>query len=449
MRKRKKLITALLMGAVMGISLAGCNSSTGSSGEKDGSGQTKDNDKVITFWNPGTDTADRLFYEKAIEMFNENNTGGWTVENVSIQNDKYKEKLTIGMSSGECPDMYTSWSGGPMNEYIRSGFAQPVDDLYDKYGLRDVVMDGSIEQCKYEDKLYAVPLKSVAVAGFYYNQDLFDKYDIEIPQTLEELETACETLKENGITPFALANSTKWSGSMYFQCLVARKAGLEPFLNAASGEGSFEDECFEYAGEKIQEWVEKGYFSEGYNSMDEDSGQARQLLYQESAAMHLMGSWETPNLKTESEEGGSGFYDKVGWFSFPAIEGSDADTSILCGTLGDNFISFNCTGEKLEAAFELASYFCSDEVSAIKLENGLIPPIKGIDEKVSDPVSKTIVEAANDASAVQLWYDQFLDPSVANAHLEGNQKVFGLTMTPAEANQMMQDAQDEINAKRE
>lgn len=73
----------------------------------------------------------------------------------------------------------------------------------------------------------------------------------------------------------------------------------------------------------------------------------------------------------------------------------------------------------------------------------LIPPIKGIESKVTDPLSKSIVEAANNASAVQLWYDQYLDPSVANAHLDGNQEVFGLTMTPEEANKKMQDAQQE------
>ena len=36
--------------------------------------------------------------------------------------------------------MYTSWSGGPMNEYIDSGYAQPLDDLYEEYGLKDIYM---------------------------------------------------------------------------------------------------------------------------------------------------------------------------------------------------------------------------------------------------------------------------------------------------------------------
>ena len=443
MKRKLAVATALTMSALMGLSLGGCGSTGGGQTGNSSSDKKTDDDKTITFWNVGTEGADKETYEMAIEMFNKNNKDGWTIENVPTQNDKYKEKLVIAMSSGECPDMYTSWSGGPMNEYIKSGYAQPLDDLYEKYGLKDRFMEGALEQASYDGKLYAIPVKNISVAGIYYNKDLFEKYNIEVPKTLEDLEKACDTFLENGITPFTLANSTKWTGSMYFQCLAARKGGFEPFQKAADGTGSFEDESFEWAGEKIQEWVNKGYFPDGFNSMSEDDGQSRQLFYQETAAMYLIGSWATANLKTDSEDGGSDFYDKVGWFSFPAISDSNADSSILCGTMGDQFISFNCEGEKLDAAFELASYLSSEEVVDFMVDSSLIPPVKGIEDKITDPVSKSIVEAANNASAVQLWYDQYLDPSVANAHLDGNQEVFGLTMTPAEANKKMQDAQQE------
>ena len=73
----------------------------------------------------------------------------------------------------------------------------------------------------------------------------------------------------------------------------------------------------------------------------------------------------------------------------------------------------------------------------------LIPPVKGVDSMITDPVSKSIIEASNQAGAVQLWYDQYLSPAVANAHLDGNQEVFGLTMTPEDANKKMQQAMEE------
>ena len=39
------------------------------------------------------------------------------------------------------------------------------------------------------------------------------------------------------------------------------------------------------------------------------------------AGMLLCGSWYTGTFQTDSEE----FYQKIGWFPFPAIDDSDAD----------------------------------------------------------------------------------------------------------------------------
>ena len=394
------------------------------------------------FWNIGTEEVDKAIYDKAIENFNSNTESGYTVSSVPVQNDNYKEKLVIAMSSGECPDMYISWSGGPMNEYIDSGYAQPITELFNNSELPDRLMDAAIEQAKYKDEIYAVPYMNISISGIYYNTEIFEKYNLEVPTTISELEAVCDTLVENGITPFALANGPKWTGSMYFMNLAARYGGLEPFQEAVAGTGSFEDECFIKAGETIQNWVEKGYFPEGCNSLSEDDGQARQMLYQETAAMSLAGSWYTSMMQQDSKE----FAAKMGWFAFPAADDANTDASILIGTVGDNFISFNCEGEKLEAAFECATKFSEDDQIDFMIESGKIPPIKGVDEKLSDETSKTIMQAVNNASAVQLWYDQYLPPAVASVHLDTCQEIFGLTMTPEEAAKQFQQAMEEYNA---
>ena len=343
------------------------------------------------------------------------------------------------MSSGECPDMYSSWSGGPMYEYIDSGFAQPIDDLLDQSDVKDKLLDAAIEQGSYNGHVYAIPYLNVSLAGIFYNKDMFKQYGLEEPKTLADLENICATLKENGITPFALANASKWTGSMYFMSLAARYGGLEPFQNAVAGTGKFTDDCFIKAGDKIQEWVKNGYFPDGVNSLSEDDGQAKQLMYQETAGMLLCGSWYAGTFQTDSEE----FYQKIGWFPFPAIDDSDADPTIQIGTVGDQFICFNCEGDKLAAAFECATDHLSDEVADITYSNNKIVPVKDAGDHIKDPVVKEIFDAAQEASSIQLWYDQYLPTSVASAHLDGLQEVFGLTKTPQEAQEEMQKAMDE------
>jgi raffinose/stachyose/melibiose transport system substrate-binding protein len=267
---------------------------------------------------------------------------------------------------------------------------------------------------------------------------MFQKYNLQVPTTVAELEKVCDTLLSHGITPFALANKSKWTGSMFFQNLAARKGGLEPFQAAAAGTGTFEDPCFIYAGQKIVDWVKKGYFPEGVNSLSEDDGQGRQLLYQEKAAMDLIGSWYTANLSSDSEE----FYKKIGWFSFPRVEGVNPEYgTIQIGTIGDQFVSFNCTGDKLKAAFDCVTNYTTDEDSVkLLVSQGKLPVVKNVGDLITDSVVKDIFSAASNASAVQLWYDQYLAPAVAQSHLNTCQELFGLSLTPEEACAELQDA---------
>lgn len=447
MKKRMAKLVALSMTALMAASLTACGGDSKNASSSETSGDDKSakkesgdgESKEIVYWNIGTESPDKDVIAKAVDKFNSETESGYTVTVVPTQNDTYKEKLVVAMSSGECPDMYSNWSGGPMYEYIDSGFGQPIDDLFNASEIKDKLMDAAVAQATYNDHVYAVPYQNVSLAGIFYNKEMFEKYGLSEPKTLADLENICKTLKDNGITPFALANGSKWTGSMYFMSLAARYGGLEPFQKAVAGEGKFTDDCFIKAGEKIQEWVNAGYFPEGVNSLSEDDGQAKQLMYQESAGMLLCGSWYTGTFTSDSEE----FYQKIDWFPFPAIEGSDADASIQIGTVGDQFITFNCEGDKLAAAFECAEAHLSDEVIDFEIEKGKIPPVKGIEEKITDPVAKKIVETANSAPEIQLWYDQYLPPAVATAHLDGLQEVFGLTMTPQEAQDSMQAAMDD------
>lgn len=426
---KMKKVMALVLTAAMVMPMASISASA-------------EEDKVITYWNIATESPDKDIVDKAVEVFNTTTESGYTVESISTQNDTYKEKLVVAMSSGECPDMYSSWSGGPMFEYIDSGFAQPLDELFEASPIKDMLLDAAVAQGTYNGHLYGVSYQNVSLAGVFYNKEMFEKYGLTEPATLAELENICAVLKENGITPFALANGSKWTGSMYFMSLAARYGGLEPFQAAVAGEGSFTDECFIKAGEKIVEWVNAGYFPEGVNSLSEDDGQAKQLMYQETAGMLLCGSWYTGTFASDSAE----FYEKIGWFPFPAIEGSEADPLIQIGTVGDQFLSINCTGDKMAAAFECIEAHLSDEVLALTFGANKIAPIKTAGENITDANVMEIFEAAQAAPSIQLWYDQYLAPSVASAHLDGLQEVFGLTKTPLEAQEYMQAAMDEYLA---
>lgn len=438
----KKLL-ALVLSLLMVLSLAACGSSD--AGTADGSTDANvssddaagDSDaggtKELTIWHIQTGSAADAI-TAAAERFEEANPG-YHVTVVQKQNDSYKTDLSLAINAGTLPDIFFTWGGQTMYDYVDEGLICDLTDYMTADGYADQFLDAAIAQCTYNDKIVAVPVENISVAGFFYNKEVFDQFGLEEPTTISELEAICDTLVENGIAPFALANATKWTGSMYYQYLATRYGGLEPFAEAAAGTGSFENEAFTYAGEKIQEWVNKGYFCDGFNGMDDDSGQARMLFYSGDAAMDLMGSWFITNVTDESTMMEDG---TLGYFPFPALETSDADQSYTLGTLGDNLYSISSNCSDPEAAFKLIQTMLDDQGVADRTAAGKIIPLKSFEAQ--DPVTNEVLESLSSAAGVQLWYDQYLPSEVAEVHKDTSQELFGLTMTPEEANKEMQDA---------
>lgn len=451
MKKKLALILSALM--LLNVALFGCGSGDSGGGTSSDPGTeasdpgtnnagTSGEGGNIIFWDIATDEPDKTIWTYAVDKYNTDDSpeSGYTIEQVATVNDQYKSKLAVAMGAGECPDMYIHWTGGSMAEYAKAGYAQDITALVDKYGLRDKYTEASLAQCTIDGKIYAVPVKNNSIAAFFYDKAMWAEKGYEIPTTISELEALCDQMVADGITPFALANQPQWTGSMYYMYLVTRHGGPDIVTNAYDGSGSLVNDSTIFAGQKIQEWVEKGYFPAGVNSLSPDNGDDRALLYQ-GAGMMLQGSWQVGSIKSENPE----FYENLGAFPFPALEGSSVDQSAVVGTLGDNFISFNCTGEKLEEAFKMATYYSTDEWMQLDIDSGNLPPLKAATSE--EPAWQDLLAILNDASSVQLWWDQYLPPAVADVHKSASQKCFDASATPESIAEEQQAAMDEYLAQ--
>ncbi len=105
-------------------------------------------DMTIVLWDIATEDPTRSIQEGAVARFMADYPN-IHVEQVHQQNDNYKQQLVVAMSSGQCPDMYISWGGGPMAEYHNSGFADDITDLYNTYDHPDFI-DAAIAQGSYK-----------------------------------------------------------------------------------------------------------------------------------------------------------------------------------------------------------------------------------------------------------------------------------------------------------
>ena len=398
----------------------------------------------ITLWDISTEDPSKTICEDAVARFTADYPN-IKVNEVHQQNDNYKQQLVVAMSSKQAPDMYIHWGGGPMAEYYKSGFVNDLTDMFNTYDHPDFI-DAAVAQSSFDGKVLAIPFGGLSGCDIFYNKTIFEEVGIEVPQTFDELEAACDKLLQAGYVPFSLANGSKWTGSMYYMYLVARHSGNDEFNAAYAQEngGSFTSEAFIWAGEKIQDWVEKGYFNEGFNSLVTDNGEDRALLYDNTCAMMLHGSWQERSIMADSQEWADA---NLGVFRFPEdaeAKEKGVPQNVEIGTAIGNGFSFNCwkedgsvDQEKLDACYVLATqYFNDDTYNNDQMTKAqTIPSIKGYEDKIDDPLMKTIADVFFNASNVQLWYDQYLPASVTEVHKNCMTELFGLDKTPEEIGQ--------------
>ncbi len=338
-----------------------------------------------------------------------------------IANDIYKNRLSVCAATNQMPDVFPTWSGGLLKEYISIGRIVNLSSyMYkDQYFSRFNSM--SLKMVTDREGIWGVPVENMSIALIFYNKNIFKSLNIYPPETYEQLLDTIKILKNNGYIPFALSNRTAWTGSMFYMYLVDRLGGPSVFDNAVNRKngGAFDDATFIQAGEMIQQLVNMGAFPEGFNWLDEDSGDSRELLYNESAAMILAGSWFISVLQYEKPE----FTRNVGIMRFPSIEGGRGDPRNTVGTIGDNFYSVASSCAYKDSAFELIKYLIDDIALEKRIDAGRIPPVK--EPALKDALTKEVLRYINQSPSVQFWYDQYLPPKLSEAHLTLTREVFG------------------------
>jgi len=393
---------------------------------------------TLTLWDIRT-AADQATpaVKDAIERFEADNPNV-NIKHVPTQNDNYKTKLRTAMSADNAPDIFMTWGSASLERYVDADKVYSLKSHMTE-DWKSNFMPAAMDLGMVNSEVYGVPVTNVSPALVWYRTDLFEKYDIEVPETYAELKNVVKTFTDNGITPFALANKNKWPGSMYFMYLVDRIGGPEALQQAISREGAFNDKPFIEAGRRIQELVKMGAFPEGVNGLDENASQSRTLLYTDRAAMYLMGSWAYSGIKNEAPD----MVDQFSFFNFPEIKSGKGDPSNLVGTPGDNYYSVSTKAKNKDAAVEFLHYLTDSKMGEKLIEIGNIPPFRGVGGKIDDPIMKKIYNASQKANHIQLWYDQTLPLELAQVHLNTTQALFGMEMTPEEAANKMEAAAKE------
>jgi len=414
--------TGLAIGA-----LAGC-AGGGGTGSTDGG-----EDVTLTWWHNATSGPMPAVWEEVAAEFEAANPGV-KVEQTGYQNEELQRTLIPNaLAAGDPPDLFQVWPGGEIRDQVANGYLMPLDD---KIGDTISSVGATVGPWQVDGETYAVPF-TFGIEGFWYNTDLFEQAGIDAPPTtLDELKEDVGLLRDAGITPIAVGAGDKWPAAHWWYQFALHSCSPET-LQSAAADFDFSDACFVDAGSELEDFIGINPFQEGFlgTAAQQGAGSSAGLVANGQAAMELMGHWNagvigglTPDEKVPAF---------LGWFPFPAIEGSAGDPSATLGG-GDGF---GCSADAPPECADLLAYIMSPEVQAKFAASGAgIPTVASAQSSIEDPNLKLVADGLAASSFVQLWLDTEYGTTVGNAMNEGIVNLFGGVGTPEDIVKKMEDA---------
>lgn len=412
-------LTGVFLSAVMVAGLiAGCGSSSDSSG-------SEDEQIELSLFTRFSDGASKEFFDEIAASFHEEHPN-ITINVSSADNANYKQEINVKLASNEAPDIYSAWSGVYAENFAEGGRALDLTDyVNDNTDWSDKIIENQFEPFTFDDKIYGIPMIMDGKA-FYYNQDIFDELGLQVPETWEEFMDVLDVLSGTEYIPISLGNQEDWATGHYMTTLNQRMVNADTLAQDYALEGDFSDPQYIEALERLNELVP--YFTPDFNSVSYDTGisdftSGKAAIYYEQFNQVQYVAVADFNWS---------------WFDFPDISEGDGDQDALTGAPQGFMISADT--EHPDEAMEFLMYLTSEEIAQKMVEDTLM--ISCVDGAINtDTAEEYLVEIAETikaAPSINLWLDNAMDSELAAQYMADIQKMAGGSMS---AEEVMADVQ--------
>lgn len=277
---------------------------------------------------------------------------------------------------------------------------------------------------------FGLPYQSL-VTGIWYNKALFEKYNVKLPETYDDLKKAVEIFHANNIIPIAQGANDPYS-SWAFLTMLSRYGYFDKIDSILAGKESYVNEDFLKFYRKIAELRELGAFPINVASLN--YFQAVQLFLNGKAAMLDAGIWETKKIEE------SPIAHDVGFWWGPTFSDGVGNQKISSIVPAAPLVVSKHVDEdkaKYDAVIKFLRFYYSDEGAKIMIENQ-VAPITKFDGKINSelhPAFASVLKAMNDTSWVSQpnQPDLIVSERMANAMYDSIYGVINGIYSPEEA----------------
>ncbi|MFC4306379.1 extracellular solute-binding protein [Cohnella boryungensis] len=360
------------------------------------------------------------------------------VEEEGLSTDGLKARLRTLAAADEMPDLFVMWPDAMTRDFVRGDLLQPIDDfLNEEPEWRDNFIPNAFDGYTVGGKIYSVPMNRAPTSLIYYNKALFDRYNVKVPTTWQELIDAVEAFNRHHLIPIALGNKSNWFvQSTIFSTLADRVTGTDWFLRAVAQDGaSFTDPEFIEALRLLQDFGKLNAFQPGFNGIDDN--QMMQLYFTGQAAMVINGGWAASGIVQNAPKE---VLDHTHVTILPAVEGGRGNPHSTSGVVGTGLgVNKKLTGDKKAAAMKLFYALSGPDGQRATLDsNTLISYKLELDKSTANPMFVELNELMQSVE-VSPVYDVKLSAVPVEAMNSGLQELL-LGEDPEEVARKIQEA---------
>lgn len=372
---------ALTLATTLTLGLAGCSKSNSDS-TKSADGKTK-----LKIYVDYADEDTKAPYDYAVAELKKE------MPNVELDLEPMArddgQKLKTYAQTGNLPDIFQV-GVDQINIFSKSNNILQLDKYADDFKKK--LQPNSENLLVHPDgHIYSFPFAGKEYVVLYYNKELFQKYNVKVPTTYDELLQAVKTFNANNITPLSIFAKEKWPCVALYDMFATREDS-EGIMKLDKGKGKTSEKAYKDAADKIVELVNAGLIPKGATNLNYD--QAASLFYEGKAAMFLNGQWE---IEASTAKLG----DKVDWMYYPASDAASYEAGKSAwsggGSIGGFGVSPNTKDKELAA--KVASFMALKyaECKYTKRANPFVATVvdKPIEKKYPPMMEKLSKEIPN------------------------------------------------------
>lgn len=379
------------------------------------SGKSESNSGTVTIWS--WRSQDKQIWKDVEEQMNKNGKK-IKINFRSFTPTQYDASLQTAMKGGKGPDILTLRGGAGISKYATAKQIVPLDNI--ATGLKDY-SKGVLGQVQTNGKSYAVPF-AVQTSQFFYNKDLFVKYNLQEPKTWAELVDSMKTLKNHGVAPMGISGREGWALALILDSVGASQLGDPWVKGLIAGENHFTDSKYVNVLTNINNlktYFQKSYSAASYQDMET-------LFAQGKVAMIVDGIWAAKTIQDQNPNL------KIGSFLAPP---ENASQKAHIYAFVDGGYGLNAKSKNNNAAKEVIKFVSTKEYAQLYTDTfGEIPGYPGVTPKKGTALLNTAMKNYKESAINQLFRIRSPfssgDPAIDTLVSAGLQELFAGKKTP-------------------